>query len=956
MKRNIIKKIISTVSAMVMAVSIVPQAFAAMAAIPANGLGDVEYSKEKGIYVMAGKGAIYSSANGSDWVKRSCPVTTAIGGNGAKGITYSEKAGAFLIAPSAKCLLYSDDGVNFVKIANNVFEGNVSAVEAVGEYIYVTDAGGRVYRAKYDALESFTKLEQNIKTNAWRGICAYDDKVFFYSTAAWEGSCKIALLENGTFSEPVVEKLASTDIQRYYDMFYSESLETFVLLYAVTGNSYKDSYIALYKDGKFKTVGTVIDSAISLEEAGDSIVLGTIVTGKMFKIDKSRIESFTSDDVREIEMPGEITDKERFFNIATSGENTVAVGGAGGNVILLDNNLNPTYIKQYHEAAEPAGGTIAGIDNMIYRNAAKPTEAVLSYMYVDQAGVIMPGSETEAEWAVKDVTPVEAADGITIDSYGGLTVNPLGEFADVAFTVTATKDGECKEKTVTTKKPQTAECIVISGDMNVTIPILSDEAKYRFNAEVFDNNGVKIEGATISWIIDEIEGLTIENGLLTVKKGTPETECTLTAVCEYSGLTVAAECKITLKEENVPTEAVWREETVLFIPVEGEVEYPFTVEIKNQKGDAFGVADSVLPKDGEYPTGVSFKDGKLIISNDAAVGSFDITAAYKESFTDDISISLDKMTITVSGESETDIKGKNEKLLYTAVLTDSQGGTVSGDIIWTVSDGACNIDGSGELYIPSSIRSGTEVTVFASVGKLAKDSAVLMVYNTKKSTSGGGGGGGGGGSSSSVIVAPSTLNVPVESVEVPADEDIEEKKNFPFTDMENTLWAKESVKALYEKGIVTGVTDDTFEPGRNITRAEFVKLLCDMLDINDTENSPEFTDCSPDDWYYNYVVSAYNSGIVKGMGSDYFGARLPLSRQDMAKMLEGVLVKKNVKFSETSDFVDMENADSYALDAIKKLIGLGVLSGDSDGIFRPKDNTTRAEAAVVINKLGGYIK
>ena len=38
-------------------------------------------------------------------------------------------------------------------------------------------------------------------------------------------------------------------------------------------------------------------------------------------------------------------------------------------------------------------------------------------------------------------------------------------------------------------------------------------------------------------------------------------------------------------------------------------------------------------------------------------------------------------------------------------------------------------------------------------------------------------------------------------------------------------WAKEEINYLIEKGIVNGYPDGTFRPERNITRAEFYKLV-----------------------------------------------------------------------------------------------------------------------------------
>lgn len=69
-----------------------------------------------------------------------------------------------------------------------------------------------------------------------------------------------------------------------------------------------------------------------------------------------------------------------------------------------------------------------------------------------------------------------------------------------------------------------------------------------------------------------------------------------------------------------------------------------------------------------------------------------------------------------------------------------------------------------------------------------------------------------------------------------------------------------------------------------ITRAEFVKLIVELLKIKDNEVECNFTDVDKDAWYYPYVASALKFNIVNGMGDGSFGTNLNIKRQDMAVM------------------------------------------------------------------------
>jgi len=50
-------------------------------------------------------------------------------------------------------------------------------------------------------------------------------------------------------------------------------------------------------------------------------------------------------------------------------------------------------------------------------------------------------------------------------------------------------------------------------------------------------------------------------------------------------------------------------------------------------------------------------------------------------------------------------------------------------------------------------------------------------------------------------------------------------------------------------------------------------------------------------------------------------------------------------------FKDEAKMPKWAIASIKEASDAGVMNGDADGNFRPNDNLTRAEAAVLVAKL-----
>ena len=223
---------------------------------------------------------------------------------------------------------------------------------------------------------------------------------------------------------------------------------------------------------------------------------------------------------------------------------------------------------------------------------------------------------------------------------------------------------------------------------------------------------------------------------------------------------------------------------------------------------------------------------------------------------------------------------------------------------------------------------------------------ILSALSPSGSPSGGGGGGGsssavsGRGGSSSASFAPTGVTPPQETTP-PAN-------SIVFNDISGYEWAKEAVEELCKKGIVSGTSENTFSPERNITRAEFVKLVCGAFLSGTKTYQNNFADVSAGDWFAPYVASAFDAGVVNGISQTEFGASLNITRQDMAVMI--FKASKLAAGELKTDFADFDEISDYAKEAVKAMNSLGIINGRGNGAFCPKENATRAEAAQMIYK------
>lgn len=172
----------------------------------------------------------------------------------------------------------------------------------------------------------------------------------------------------------------------------------------------------------------------------------------------------------------------------------------------------------------------------------------------------------------------------------------------------------------------------------------------------------------------------------------------------------------------------------------------------------------------------------------------------------------------------------------------------------------------------------------------------------------------------------------------------------PFTDM-TSHWAKDDILALYQKGIVAGVTATTFEPDREITRAEFAALMVRALNIS-APGEMTFTDVAEGAWYAESIKIAAYAGLIQGYEGQ-FRPEDTITREEMA-----VVIAKGYQFlGHTAEkgainrFTDQSEIAGWARDSVDIAATAGIISGMDDGRFAPGENATRAQASSMIQRL-----
>ena len=175
-----------------------------------------------------------------------------------------------------------------------------------------------------------------------------------------------------------------------------------------------------------------------------------------------------------------------------------------------------------------------------------------------------------------------------------------------------------------------------------------------------------------------------------------------------------------------------------------------------------------------------------------------------------------------------------------------------------------------------------------------------------------------------------------------------------LNDLDQTSWAKDAIIALAARGIIKGVSEDSFAPLKNVTRAEFAQMLVNTFNLESDGQDNPFSDVEAGAWYENAIITAYELGVVKGRPDGTFGVNDQISRQDMAVMTFNTLktVGITLELKEAAvDFKDDSEIAGYAKEAVKTMQQAGIIRGMETGEFAPLANANRAQAAVILYKL-----
>ena len=177
----------------------------------------------------------------------------------------------------------------------------------------------------------------------------------------------------------------------------------------------------------------------------------------------------------------------------------------------------------------------------------------------------------------------------------------------------------------------------------------------------------------------------------------------------------------------------------------------------------------------------------------------------------------------------------------------------------------------------------------------------------------------------------------------------------PFRDVPTGHWAYDQINRCVQDGIVSGYADGTFKPANPVSYGAFSIMLARAFYPSELAGYSSQSTATGE-------AIMNNHGILKdaGRSAKSIGAVLP--REDMAQCMYNILVDKGVAIPSASEYTkamsvmgDFYSISSNCRRAVMVCYTLGLLGGQSDGNFGPKNTMNRAQGCVVINRLRDYM-
>ena len=213
-----------------------------------------------------------------------------------------------------------------------------------------------------------------------------------------------------------------------------------------------------------------------------------------------------------------------------------------------------------------------------------------------------------------------------------------------------------------------------------------------------------------------------------------------------------------------------------------------------------------------------------------------------------------------------------------------------------------------------------------------------------------------------VVEKPKTIETkpasPVVNEVIDAKPIIVNERIFPvnFTDIANERRA-DAIKNLAARGVLQGMGDNKFMPNLTVTRAMIAEVLMRISRDKSINQNANAKDIKMGDWYYNSVKWGLTHNIIKGYNDGTFKPNKKITRQELASMLERLLIAYNINMPNivAVDSNQYNYLPAWSHDAVVSAVSKGLLEVNKDGKDAFDKEVSRADFAYAIDRIIEFV-
>lgn len=167
-----------------------------------------------------------------------------------------------------------------------------------------------------------------------------------------------------------------------------------------------------------------------------------------------------------------------------------------------------------------------------------------------------------------------------------------------------------------------------------------------------------------------------------------------------------------------------------------------------------------------------------------------------------------------------------------------------------------------------------------------------------------------------------------------------------FSDMPNN-WSTQALEKAVENGLLTGA-NGMIMPNENLTRGQMATVINRSFGAYKEGSLEDFTDVSPDKWYYSEMAKAVNMKTFKG-NNGKLNPSNTITREEAFTVMARALKIEPI-MEEPTGFLDLDQISTWAKGEIYAMIQAGYIEG-SNNMVNPKGLITRAEFAKLMDNI-----